>query len=102
MKLQVGHHGSKNSTMTEFLAEISPTISIISSGEENPYGHPSPELLERLQESGSRVLRTDRDGEVQILTDGHDLQVSCFRVCGDTDTASSRTQTPDHQQANQQ
>ena len=100
--LKVGHHGSKNSTMPEFLTAISPQVSIISSGEENPYGHPSPELLERLQASGSRILRTDRDGEVQILTNGHDLQVSCFRGCGDTDAMASGAQAPDHQQTNQQ
>lgn len=46
--LKVGHHGSKNSTMPEFLAAVSPRISVISAGEENPYGHPNPELLARL------------------------------------------------------
>jgi len=94
--LKVGHHGSKNSTMAEFLAAVSPQISIISSGEENPYGHPSPESLERLRVSNSSVLRTDRDGEVQVLTDGHDLQVSCFRGCGDAATMPSKTQAPDY------
>ena len=79
--LKVGHHGSKNSTMPEFLSAVAPQISIISAGEENPYGHPHPELLERLEGSGSRVLRTDRDGAVQILTDGHTLRVNCFMAC---------------------
>ena len=50
--LKVGHHGSKNSTTQEFLDAVAPTIAIISSGEDNPYGHPSPELLERLETSG--------------------------------------------------
>ena len=40
--LKVGHHGSKNSTMPDFLAAVAPQISIISAGEENPYGHPQP------------------------------------------------------------
>lgn len=79
--LKVGHHGSKNSTMPEFLAAIAPQVSIISSGEENPYGHPSPELLERLSAGGSQILRTDRNGQVQVLTDGYGLQVSCFDGC---------------------
>jgi competence protein ComEC len=48
--LKVGHHGSKNSTMPQFLDAVNPRISVISAGEENPYGHPHPELLERLQE----------------------------------------------------
>jgi competence protein ComEC len=43
--LKVGHHGSKNSTMPEFLSAVSPQIAIISAVEENLYAHPSPELL---------------------------------------------------------
>jgi len=95
--LKVGHHGSKNSTMPEFLEAIAPKVSIISSGEENPYGHPSPELLERLQSSGSRILRTDRNGEVQMLTDGHDLRVSCFAGCGEDSTIALSAQAPNQQ-----
>ena len=63
------------------VAAVGPQVSIISSGEENPYGHPSPELLERLKTSGSRILRTGLNGEVQILTDGRDLQINCFAGC---------------------
>ena len=79
--LKVGHHGSKNSTTPAFLAAVRPRIAVISSGEENPYGHPSPELLKRLSTAGARVLRTDRDGAVRILTDGKQLEVSCFVAC---------------------
>src|SRR5258708_8717626 len=46
--LKVGHHGSKNSTTSELLAAVHPKLAIISAGAENPYGHPSKELLERL------------------------------------------------------
>jgi competence protein ComEC len=46
---KVGHHGSKNSTAPEFLAATQPRVGIISAGEYNPYSHPSPELLERLE-----------------------------------------------------
>jgi hypothetical protein len=46
MFLKVGHHGSKNSTTPEFLGATQPRVGIISAGEGNPYGHPSPELLE--------------------------------------------------------
>jgi competence protein ComEC len=101
--LKVGHHGSKNSTMAEFLEAVSPQISIISAGEENPYGHPSPELLARLEESGTRVLRTDQNGAVQILTDGHGLRVSCFVGCSTPKAvASVKVQPPNHNQADQQ
>ncbi len=70
--LKVGHHGTEFNAQ-EFLDAVARTISIISSGKNNPYQHPSPELLERLEASGARVLRTDRDGAVHIVTDGDRL-----------------------------
>jgi competence protein ComEC len=81
--LKVGHHGSKNSTMPEFLESVGPRIAIISAGEQNPYGHPSAELLERLRGSGARILRTDEEGAVRVVTDGHAIRVSCFVGCGE-------------------
>jgi competence protein ComEC len=94
--LKVGHHGSKNSTMPEFLDAVNPQIAVISAGEENPYGHPHPELLERLEEHATRTFRTDHDGAVQILTDGRSLQVSCFRACPGATATSTSAQVPDH------
>jgi competence protein ComEC len=79
--LKVGHHGSKDSTMPDFLAAVRPQVAIISAGEENPYGHPSPELLARLEGAGVRVVRTDRDGAVRVLTDGERVEVTCFLAC---------------------
>jgi hypothetical protein len=95
-ELKVGHHGSKNSTTQEFLDAVAPTIAIISPGEDNPYGHPSPELLERLEPSGARVLRTDRDGAVHIVTDGERLEISCFVACAElaSMTTSKRAEAP--------
>jgi len=52
-----------------FLTAVQPRTAIISAGEENPYGYPSPQLLEQLKDS-IRILRTDRNGAVQVLTDG--------------------------------
>jgi len=86
--LKIGHHGSKNSTMTEFLAAVRPRFGIISVGEDNPYGHPSPELLERLENAGMRVFRTDRDGAVHVLTDGTRLEITCFVACPATTKAA--------------
>ncbi len=100
--LKLGHHASKNSTMLEFLGAVSPQISILPAGEESPYGHPSPELLQRLEVSGSRVLRTDQDGPVQVLTDGRALRASSFAGCPEPATLSGKAQPPDHGQANQQ
>jgi competence protein ComEC len=90
--LKVGHHGSKNSTMPEFLESVGPQIAIISAGEQNPYGHPSAELLERLRGSGARILRTDEEGAVRVVTDGHGIRVSCFVGCGDEEERKKITQ----------
>ena len=79
--LKIGHHGSKNSTTPDFLAAVMPGLAVISAGEENPYGHPSPQLLERLQQAGVPMLRTDIDGAIHVLTDGKRLEVTCFVAC---------------------
>jgi competence protein ComEC len=99
--LKVGHHGSKNSTIPEFLAAVHPQIGIISVGGANPYGHPSPELLERLQGAGVRILRTDRDGAVHVLTDGQRFEISCFAGCPGAaeTTVSGQTQIPNREEA---
>jgi len=99
--LKVGHHGSKNSTMPDFLEGVGPQIAIISAGEQNPYGHPSPELLERLRASGARTLRTDQQGAVQVITDGHSLRVNCFVACPAETASSGNVKTPDDHQGNE-
>lgn len=88
--LKVGHHGSKNSTMPEFLERVGPRVAIISAGEGNPYGHPAVELLERLEERGIRILRTDQEGEISVVTDGHGIQVRCFVPCEEKDNAEAQ------------
>ncbi|HWT89431.1 MAG TPA: DNA internalization-related competence protein ComEC/Rec2 [Candidatus Angelobacter sp.] len=96
--LKVGHHGSKNSTTPELLAAIRPKLAIISAGAENPYGHPSKELLNRLRDANVKVLRTDEYGAIHVLTDGESLIVFCFVECRDAGASqpSITAQTPDH------
>ncbi len=101
--LKIGHHGGRNSTTAEFLAAVKPRLAIISVGEDNPYGHPNAELLERLANAGVRVLRTDRDGAVHILMDGKGVEVNCFLPClpvGGSDL--QRAQAPDHKKNEEQ
>lgn len=102
--LKVGHHGGKNSTMPGFLAAVHPSIAVISAGEDNPYGHPNPELLERLENAGVRILRTDREGAVHVLTDGKEIEVSCFVACPEKSgrAVSAQTQPPDREKDNEQ
>jgi competence protein ComEC len=98
--LKTGHHGSKNSTTPEFLAAVRPQVAVISAGEENPYGHPNRELLERLEQAGVRILRTDREGAVHVFTDGNSLEISCYVACPETPSAiaSGQAQTPHQEQ----
>ena len=101
--LKIGHHGSKNSTTAEFLTAVKPRIAIISVGEDNPYGHPNTELLERLASAGVRVLRTDRDGAVHILMDGKGLEVRCFLPCLPVvGSELQRAQAPNHKENEEQ
>lgn len=68
--LKVAHHGSKYSTGKEFLEKVQPALAVISVGASNRYGHPHPETLERLREVGIKILRTDLNGEIEIVSDG--------------------------------
>jgi len=70
--LKVGHHGSKTSSAEEFIKEVSPEIAIISAGQDNSYGHPHQEVLETLEKYGITILRTDKDGDIKIISDGED------------------------------
>jgi competence protein ComEC len=64
--LVAGHHGSKYSTSAELLAATNPQVVVISVGENNPHGHPTQEVLDRLRDLGCIVFRTDEDGTITI------------------------------------
>jgi competence protein ComEC len=76
--LKVAHHGSKTSTTDAFLSAAHPAFAAISVGRDNSFGHPSPEVTDRLEAAGVRVYRTDRDGAITASTDGRTLSVSTF------------------------
>lgn len=71
--LKVGHHGSNNATTPELVDSASPQFAIISVGTGNSFGLPRMETLARLAAAGSRVYRTDLDGAVTFLLDGHSV-----------------------------
>lgn len=64
--LKVAHHGSKSSSIEEFIKKVKPKISIIGVGANNKFGHPSINVIERLERNGSKVYRTDTNGEITI------------------------------------
>jgi competence protein ComEC len=74
--LKVAHHGSKTSTTPEFLAVANPQVAVISVGE-NHYGHPSDEVLDRLEQrlGSENIFRTDKQGTIEFITDGERLWV---------------------------
>ncbi|HSD30231.1 MAG TPA: DNA internalization-related competence protein ComEC/Rec2 [Vicinamibacteria bacterium] len=73
--LKVPHHGSRASSPPVFLSRVKPRLAVVSVGGRNPFGHPHPEVVERYRRSGSLLLRTDRDGTVEIATDGRGVWV---------------------------
>ena len=73
--LKVGHHGSKTSTTQPFLDAISPSIALISDGFENSFGHPHKDVIARLHDRHTAVLRTDLDGLITVRTDGQHVTI---------------------------
>ncbi|HFH9837460.1 TPA: DNA internalization-related competence protein ComEC/Rec2 [Streptococcus suis] len=64
--LKAGHHGSKGSSYPEFLDHIEARIALVSAGENNRYKHPHQETLERFDEAGMTVYRTDQQGAIRF------------------------------------
>jgi competence protein ComEC len=76
--LKVAHHGSRTSTSQQLLDAWQPQIALVSSGRGNTFGHPAPDVIDRLDAAGVKVYRTDRDGEITIETDGAEVFVTTF------------------------
>lgn len=64
--LKVGHHGSKTSSTEQFLNLVQPSVAIIQAGFENRYGHPHPEVVERLEELRIPYLQTGTEGTIEV------------------------------------
>jgi competence protein ComEC len=77
--LKVAHHGSKTSTSLWFLQATTPWFALASAGFDNPYGHPHPDVVARLESARTRLLRTDRDGRITVATDGRRIFLSTRR-----------------------
>ena len=67
--IKVPHHGSKNGLTQNLLEILRPQIATISVGK-NLYGHPAPEIVEMLNEKGVKTLRTDEEGDIEVVSDG--------------------------------
>ena len=71
--LSIGHHGSNTSSSYVFLREVMPEYAVISVGKDNSYGHPSEDTLSRLRDVDAQVYRTDLQGTITCVSDGHSL-----------------------------
>lgn len=69
--LQLGHHGSITSSTPAFIDAVSPDVSIYSAGVDNPYGHPSGEVVSYIQNKGISLYGTDVHGTIIVTTDGN-------------------------------
>ncbi len=74
--IKVPHHGGRTSSSEEFLKTVTPQIAVVSAGKNNSFGHPHGETLERYNDAGIKLLRTDMDGAVTVTSTGslHDIK----------------------------
>jgi competence protein ComEC len=68
--LKLAHHGSRNGTDDRWLEIVRPKLAVASLGAANEYGHPHGQTLDLLDQRGIPLLRTDRDGTVEVVSDG--------------------------------
>jgi len=73
--LKVGHHGSKTSSSQDFLDLVTPRISLISAGYKNKFGHPVKDIIERLQNEGSIIYRSDLQKAILLRSDGNSIDL---------------------------
>lgn len=68
--LKIPHHGSSNAAYEPFIKAVVPKIAVIEVGENNKFGHPAVSTLKKYEAIGAKIFRTDRDGRVEIISDG--------------------------------
>lgn len=76
--LKIAHHGSRTSTSDQLLAAWKPQIAVVSCGRGNRFGHPTAEVMLRLEAAGMEVYRTDLHGQVTIESDARQVTVRTF------------------------
>jgi competence protein ComEC len=72
--LKAGHHGSKTSSSEIFIDTVKPDYAVISVGIVNRFNHPSPEIIDRFNSRGIKILRTDHSGGILLQSDGRAIK----------------------------
>ena len=74
--LKVTHHGSDTSSTPLFLSRFPPRIAVIQVGADDPYGHPTPEVIDRLHRTGARIFRNDEHGDIIVTIKDQKVEVA--------------------------
>jgi competence protein ComEC len=77
--VKVPHHGSRTSSMQQFIDPTGAKYAVISVGRSSPFGHPHTDVVERWRASGVEVMTTGERGTISVSTDGVDLKISTFQ-----------------------
>ncbi len=77
--LVVPHHGSASSSDVDFIAAVLPDYAVFTSGYLNRFGHPRQEIQQRYLDSGAALLRSDRDGAIQVNMNAQKLDIESYR-----------------------
>ena len=87
--LKAGHHGSSTSTSDAFFKKVSPSYVVIQCGKDNSYGHPHKETMEKLEQAGCRIFRTDKQGT--IIADSDGSKITWTTISGQIGTEQTGT-----------
>lgn len=87
--LKVGHHGSATSSSADFLKQVKPTDAIILCGKNNSYGHPHTEALERLENVGAKIHRTDTLGTILLTSNGTTYDIKSIKTSIDGNSSTN-------------
>ena len=78
MVLIAPHHGSRSSSSQEFIEKVDPEVVVVSCGRNSRFNFPHPEILQRYNDLGVSIYRTDLNGAVNLSTNGQQLEVNSF------------------------
>lgn len=75
--LKLAHHGSRTSTLNEFISKVNPKYAVVSCGKGNDYGHPHKETVNKLKSRNIPLYRTDENGTIICTSDGKNINFNC-------------------------
>ncbi|MBU0474421.1 MAG: DNA internalization-related competence protein ComEC/Rec2 [Bacteroidetes bacterium] len=72
--LKIGHHGSKSSSSQIFIDAVTPSVGLISAGQNNSFGHPTKMIVDRFTKSKVKLYRTDIEGAIILQSNGETVR----------------------------